>query len=252
MESQHEFLKSDRWDEWNESETDQKKLMPVPEIQKPYPTDADLIDLVSPKDMEIGLDTNLYDAINDRKSHRKYTEDPLSLEELSFLLWATQGIQQMFRGGKVSRRTVPSGGSRHPFVTYLLINRVTTLEPGLYRYLPMEHKLLFIYNNENLVDEVNDSFYGQYIKGCAVAFIWTVIPYRTEWRYTFLSPKIIAQDSGHLCQNLYLACHAIGAGTCAIGAYDQEKMDAVLRVDGKDEFAVYGAPVGKIKQKNED
>ena len=67
-----------------------------------------------------------------------------------------------------------------------------------------------------------------------------------EWRYTFLSPKIIALDAGHLCQNLYLASESIGVGTCALGAYDQLKMDALLGVDGEDEFAIYVAPVGKI------
>ena len=63
-----------------------------------------------------------------------------------------------------------------------------------------------------------------------------------------LSAKVIAQDSGHLCQNLYLACEAIGAGTCAIGAYDQDKIDPVLGVDGEDEFTIYVAPVGKVRQ----
>ena len=57
---------------------------------------------------------------------------------------------------------------------------------------------------------------------------------------------VIAVDAGHVCQNLYLACEAIGAGTCAIGAYDQEAMDALIRVDGKDEFVIYIAPVGKV------
>jgi SagB-type dehydrogenase family enzyme len=248
MEIHREFLKSDLWEEWDESETDQKRNKPIPPIQKPYPEDAELIDLIPADELTIGKHTNLYDAIHLRKSRRKYTENPLNIEELSFLLWATQGIRQILRDGKISYRTVPSGGSRHPFETYLLINNVTDLKPGIYRYLPLEHKMLYLYNEVDLVAKVNDAFYGQYVKGCAVAFMWTTIPYRTEWRYTFLSPKIIAQDSGHLCQNLYLACAAIGSGTCAIGAYDQDKMDAVLRVNGVDEFAVYGAPVGKIKQ----
>ena len=71
--------------------------------------------------------------------------------------------------------------------------------------------------------------YDQYVTDSAVVFIWTAIPYRTEWRYTFISPKIIALDAGHLCQNLYLASEAIGAGTCAIGAYDQEALEAIVR-----------------------
>ena len=85
------------------------------------------------------------------------------------------------------------------------------------------------------------------MRNSAVVFVWTALPYRTEWRYTFLAPKIIAQDSGHVCQNLYLACEAIEAGTCAIGAYDQVAMDAALGVDGDEEFTVYVATVGKIE-----
>jgi SagB-type dehydrogenase family enzyme len=58
---------------------------------------------------------------------------------------------------------------------------------------------------------------------------------------------LILLDAGHVCQNLYLACEAIGCGTCAIGAYNQEKMDAVLGVDSKNEMTVYCAPVGKVQ-----
>ena len=81
----------------------------------------------------------------------------------------------------------------------------------------------------------------------AVTFVWTAIPYRTEWRYVLNAPKLIAQDSGHLCQNLYLAVEAINAGTCGIGAYIQEEMDKIIGVDGENELVVYLAPVGKRK-----
>jgi SagB-type dehydrogenase family enzyme len=66
-----------------------------------------------------------------------------------------------------------------------------------------------------------------------------------EWRYGIAAHKVIAIDAGHVCQNLYLACEAIGAGACAIAAYDQEGMDKLLRIDGDDEYAVYLASVGK-------
>jgi SagB-type dehydrogenase family enzyme len=94
--------------------------------------------------------------------------------------------------------------------------------------------------------DLKKALYDQLYEGTAVCFIWTAVPYRMEWRYSTLSPKLIALDAGHVCQNLYLACEAIGAGTCAIGAYDQRAIDAFLRVDGVDEFAVYMAPVGKV------
>ena len=86
-----------------------------------------------------------------------------------------------------------------------------------------------------------------FVRKSAVTFIWTTIPYRTEWRYDKVSHKIIAQDAGHMCQNLYLAAGAIGAGTCAIGAYYQNEVDELIGVDGQDEFTVYIAPVGKLE-----
>ncbi|MFO7569003.1 MAG: nitroreductase family protein, partial [Smithellaceae bacterium] len=67
---------------------------------------------------------------------------------------------------------------------------------------------------------------------------------RMEWRYDLAAHKVIAIDAGHVCQNLYLACEAIGAGTCAVAAYDQEACDALLGVDGHEEFTIYLAPVG--------
>jgi len=250
IQTYRQFLRSNAWEEWDKIETDQKKEMPPPPPQKPYPKDATLIDLISPQELTVGK-MPLIEAIRQRKSRRKFTKQALTLEELSFLLWSSQGVRQLIQGGQVTRRTVPSGGSRHPFVTYLAVNRVNELEPGLYRYLPLEHKLFFLGADVELPEKIADASYEQtFVSNCAVTFIWTTIPYRTEWRYGIVSPKIIAQDSGHLCQNLYLASEAIGAGTCAIGAYDQDKMDRILGVDGTKEFVVYVAPVGKIKQQS--
>lgn len=247
VEDQRRFLKSDRWEEWRQSETDQHKgVSPLPP-QKPCAEDAMMIDLIVPEDLKLG-EMPLAEAIGRRRSRRKYSGAPLTLAELSFLLWATQGVSKVMPESAASLRTVPSGGARHPFETYVAVSRVDGLEPGLVRYLPLDHKLCVLRHDSSLLEQVNEACYGQYVKDSAVVFIWTTLPYRTEWRYTFLSPKIIALDAGHLCQNLYLASEMIGAGTCAIGAYDQDKMDAVLRVDGKDEFTIYVAPVGKIEQ----
>ncbi len=79
-----------------------------------------------------------------------------------------------------------------------------------------------------------------------MTFIWTAIPYRMEWRYGLAAHKVIAIDAGHVCQNLYLACEAIVAGTCAVAAYDQDAVDHLIGVDGEEEFAIYLAPVGKV------
>ena len=76
--------------------------------------------------------------------------------------------------------------------------------------------------------------------------ISTAVPRRMEWRYDLAAHKVIAIDASHVCQNLYLACEAIAAGTCATAAYDQTLMDRPLRTDAVEEFAVYLAPVGKV------
>lgn len=245
---QRSFLK-EYWAVWEKLQTDQRRGVPIPPVQKPYPPDARLVDLVPLEKITLGR-VPLIEVMQKRRSRRSFTPDPLSVEELSFLLWSTQGVSRtMERGGKVvyTLRTVPSGGARHPFVTYLVINRVKGIAAGLYRYLPLEHKLLPQKTGKDLSAEAAAACWGSgFVKQAAVVFFWTCVPYRTEWRYGFQSPKIIAQDSGHLCQNLYLAAESIGAGTCAVDGYHQERSDTLLGVDGKDEFTIYTAPVGRI------
>jgi SagB-type dehydrogenase family enzyme len=242
------LLKADLWAEWREWPTDQRKRVPPPPLQQPTPEQAQLLPLTPPDALHLGEGVSVAEAITHRRSHRQFQDTPLTLDEVSFLLWATQGVRHVFEGRVATLRTVPSGGARHPFETYLWVNRVTGLKPGLYRYLPLEHQLCVLRLDDGLAESVVAACGGQAFAGqSALTFIWTCIPYRTEWRYAVVSAKIIAQDSGHLCQNLYLAAEAIGVGTCAIGAYEQSRMDALLGVDGEDEFVVYVAPVGRVR-----
>lgn len=240
-----EFLKAYQWEEWDDLKTDQKAELPHPQAQKPAPENKSRIDLVQPDEFGVG-NLSVRDAIARRRSRRNYSAKPIHLEGLSYLLWATQGVTDLRRDGRSLLRTVPSAGARHPFETYLLVNNITDLRPGLYRYLGVEHKLCFLYDEPDLVGRFYKATYEQYVDQSAVVFIWTALPYRTEWRYGPLSHKMIAQDSGHVCQNLYLACESIGIGTCAIGAYNQKLMDELLKVDGEDEFAIYVATVGQV------
>ncbi len=240
-----EYLKSKRWTEWEGLDTDQRRGLPAPLVQLPCPEGATLVELVAPEDFTVGT-MPLIEAMRRRHSQRRFSEAPLTLEELSFLLWATQGLRSAGGGGE-GQRTVPSAGGRHPFETYLAAHHVQGLAQGLYRYLPLEHRLCFLRSDPALAERIIDGCRNQRYAGrCAATFIWTVLPYRSEWRYGPIAHKMIAQDAGHLCQNLYLAVEAIGAATCAIGAYDQDKMDALLGVDGEDEFTIYAAPVGRV------
>jgi SagB-type dehydrogenase family enzyme len=226
------------------SKTYQSMGVEAPPIEKPYSPDSQRLELIT-KDWEKIFDTTLAEAMKNRKSRRNYKPDPLSLVDLSFLLWATQGVR--LYAGKYAFRTVPSAGCRHALETYLAVFNVDDIEPGVYRYLPLTHELLLEFKENNLNEKVIKATFGQTFAGeSAVTFIWTAIPYRMEWRYGLDSHKVIAMDAGHVGQNLYLACEAIGAGTCAIGAYDQECFDELLRLDGEEEFVIYAAPVGKV------
>jgi SagB-type dehydrogenase family enzyme len=117
---------------------------------------------------------------------------------------------------------------------------------GFYRYLPLEHKLLVENTYSGAAQRIGWAAFRQtWMSSAAVVFVWSAIPYRMEWRYGLAAHRLILLDAGHVCQNLYLACEAISAGACAVAAYDQELMDQLLRIDGKDEFVIYLAAVGK-------
>lgn len=228
--------------------TDQMLDLPQPPLEKPAAENAEIIDLIPVENIKIKKN-NLQENIFNRRSHRIFTKEALTLEELSFLLWASQGVKEVItRDDKAyaTLRTVPSAGARHPFETYLVVHNVETLKPGLYRYLAIGHKLVFLKEIEDQPKKMTDAALGQEFAGkCAVVFIWAMIAYRAEWRYHLVAHKAALLDAGHVCQNLYLACEGIGAGTCAIAAYDQEKTDDLIGVDDIDEFSIYMAPVGK-------
>jgi SagB-type dehydrogenase family enzyme len=227
------------------SRTDQSRGITPPPVQKPYSKEKKRIDLAGFDQFKDISDVDLKNAIQNRESRRSYSSKAITVKELSFLLWATQGIRQHLDPGH-ALRTVPSAGCRHAFETYLCVFNVQGLEQGVYRYLPVEHQLLLEFIEDHLKHRVIEATFRQgWVADSAVTFVWTAIPYRMEWRYHIDSAKVIAIEAGHICQNLYLACEAIEAGTCAIAAYDQEKMDELLKVDGDDEITVYIAPVGK-------
>jgi len=246
LDRRREFLKDTIRLEMDFSQTDQSRGVDPPPIEKPFAADAVRVKLTPPGQWQRLTPVELLAAIRDRRSHRRFTRDALTLEELSFLLWTTQGMQQRLDQG-TALRTVPSAGARHALETYLLAFRIEGLELGVYRYLPLEHELLLEFQEPQLRRRIVEATLRQsFIGDAAVTFVWTAVPYRMEWRYGLAAHKVIALDAGHVCQNLYLACEAIGAGTCAVAAYHQQLMDRLVRVDGDDEFVIYLAPVGKI------
>jgi SagB-type dehydrogenase family enzyme len=246
LEDNRFFLKDTIRQKIDFSQTDQSQNLPAPPMQKHCPADMPRIDLPSGKDalMRLGK-MPVGEAIAFRESVRQYKTDPLNLEELSYLLWAIQGVRCLV-SPESALRAVPSAGARHSFETYLVVNRVKNLPAGLYRYLPFDEKLAQLAIDDDIGRKAAAACFGQnFIATSAVTFFWTAIPARMEWRYDLAAHKVIAIDAGHVCQNLYLACQSIDAGTCAIAAYNQSACDQLLGVDGEEEFTIYLAPVGK-------
>ncbi len=191
---------------------------------------------------------SLQDAILQRRSLRKYSEQPLSLEELSFLLYCSSWARD-FRSNErmeITLRNVPSAGSRHPIETFVDVRRVTGLKPGLYYYHPIKHCLILQDESPGVQTQILEGCFSQeMIKVSAVNFIYTAVPYRTTWRYGQRGYRYIYIDVGHVGQNLSLAAEAMGAGACMIGAYLDEALNNVLKIDGTQEFVIYVAAVGK-------
>lgn len=245
-----QFMKMTRYE--NMEDSDQNKGIAQPPIERPYDSGKELIELPPPEEFEDNGIT-LEAAINNRRSIRKYANKPLSMAELGYLLWNTQGIKEVLKWegehGPLVRtlRTVPSAGARHAFETYLLINNVEGLAPGLYRYISTAHKLQQVDFSPNIADRIADACLKQvYVKNCAVTFIWAADIYRMAWRYGERGYRYLFLDAGHVCQNLYLAAGAIGCGACAIDAFEDQKLNDLLSLDGENDFAVYIATVGKL------
>ena len=266
------FLKSN-WHLVKTGQSDQSKGVPVPPQEEPPAPEDCVINLPPPDSILRAFEESreqkraaasfedtrtsekpfwgvperaavLYHLLNNRRSRRKYTMEPLTIEELSYLLWAIEGVKE--NRGKFSFRTTPSGGARHPLDIYVFAHKIKGLNVGLYRYLQVEHELVLERQGDDSI-ALNEALNGQFWNAACV-IMWAAVPYRSEWRYGRAAYKLVALDTGHSCQNLYLACESLGLGTCAIGAYDQEKLDAYLGLDGEEMFAIYTAPVGHVAQ----
>ena len=234
-------------------QTDQELKRPQPPLVK-APMAGNPIDL--PRDFEdLGMEDNLVQLLLKRKSSRVYTQEDMSLLQLSFLLWGTQCVKDIRGKSYAPLRPVPAGGARHPFETYLLVRQVEGLVPGMYHYLPMTHQLELLSAQEDpqaLLDFAEESLCGQrWAAKANVVFYWSFVPYRSEWRYGIFAHKLIMADMGHVGENLYLACAALGLGTCGIGAYDQALCDKAFRLDGEEEYTVYTQTVGTVKAGDE-
>ncbi len=218
--------------------------LPQPPLELSFDPGATIIKLKPLSDLDIPK-VDFQTIIENRHTLRRYSIDPLSLDELTYLLWCSQGVRRV-TSRPVTMRTVPSGGARHPFETFLVISNVEGIAPGIYRYLAIEHSLLQIAIGKGYSAEISEVCLKQsHIRDCAVSFWWCAVPERSTWRYSTRGYRYMLMDAGHICQNLYLAAGAVNCGVCAIGAFDDAGLNGFWNLNGKDQFIIYGATLGK-------
>jgi len=249
-----DFTKGYRKDDpyMKEWESDQEQHLPQPPLVKAAVTpESQWIRL--PRDFSgLTMKNDLVSLIRDRRSARVYTGEDMSLEALSFLLWATQGIKGIRGRSYATLRTVPCGGARHEFETYLLIRKVTGLKSGAYHYLPMEHALEFLHPVEEIESAISGTLCGQtWAAKANVVFYWSMVAYRVEWRYGIYAHRPALMDVGHVGQNLYLGCTGLGLGCCAIAAFEHELCCQTFGLDGEEEYIVYTTAVGSVREQDQ-
>ena len=187
---------------------------------------------------------SLWEAIAQRRSIREFSNQSVTFSEISQLIWATQGITLKGRG--FDFRASPSAGALYPIETYLVVNRVEQIPPGLYHYSVKETQLILL-KEGHFGPEISQAGLGQeMLEEAACVFVWTAIVARSKWKYRERAYRYIYMDAGHIGQNLYLAATAMNLGCCTVGAFFDDEIDRLIGVDGKEEISVYLGAVGQI------
>ena len=186
---------------------------------------------------------SLWETIAQRRSIREFSNQSITFLELSQLIWATQGIT--LRAWGFEFRASPSAGALYPIETYLVVNRVEEIPPGLYHYNGKRAQLILL-KEGYLGPELCQAGLGQeMLEEASCVFVWTAIVERSKWKYRERAYRYIYMDAGHIGQTLYLAATALDLGCCTVGAFFDEEVDRVIGVDGKNEISVYLGAVGR-------
>ncbi len=187
----------------------------------------------------------IWKTIAERRSIREFSRQPISSQDLSQLIWATQGITLKAQG--FSFRASPSAGALYPIETYIAVNLVEKMVPGLYRYNVREGQLVLLRGGNLGRDLAYAGLNQKMLEEAASVFIWTAVVERSKWKYRERAYRYIYMDVGHIGENLYLAATALNLGCCTVGAFFDEEVDRFVGVDGKNEISVYLGAVGKIQ-----
>ncbi|MBD3370487.1 SagB/ThcOx family dehydrogenase [Candidatus Fermentibacteria bacterium] len=181
---------------------------------------------------------SLEETLQARRSRRSYTEETVTLEELSQLLWAAQGLTSP-RGYRAS----PSAGALYPLETLVVASSIDSLPPGVYRYLPSEHAL--VRESEADLTELAEAALGQgCVREAAAVIVLAAVYERVTDVYGTRGKRYVHMEVGHTSQNIYLQCETLGLGTVAVGAFEDSEVAELLGLPS-DQKPLYLMPVGR-------
>ncbi len=185
-------------------------------------------------------DMSVEKALTLRRSIRSYSSEPLSLSEVSQLLWSAQGItsEQGFR-------TAPSAGATFPLEMFMVVNNVEGLEKGIYHYHPHEHQLEFIRDEDVTPPLFRACLSQSMIREGGAVLVFAADFERTTGRYGERGIRYVYNEIGHAGQNVHLQAAALNLGTVVIGAYRDDEVEDILRL-GNNLNVLYLMPVGRL------
>jgi len=202
----------------------------------PSQEQAEVINLPEP---QYDSDVSIEQSLLERRSIRSYSGQPLTLQELSQLLWAAQGLTDP--GGF---RTAPSAGGLYPLELYLVAGDVTDLTAGVYRYQPDGHQLAKTLDGDKRAELAEAALGQEWVKEGAVSIVFTAVYERTTVKYGDRGVRYVHIEAGHAAQNLCLQATALGLGAVTVGAFHDEEVSQLLNLPA-DERPLYVIPVGR-------
>jgi SagB-type dehydrogenase family enzyme len=175
----------------------------------------------------------LEECLRTRRSSRFFAEEPLSLEHVSQLVWAAQGVTGL--GGL---RASPSPGAVYPLHLYLIAVNVSGLRPGAYAYDPDQH-VLALWKSGNLRARLVKAACDQPEPGDAAAAILVAATFgRMQREFGDNGVRLAYLEAGHAAENVCLQATALSLGVLTIGRIDVVEMKRMVDLPEPEE-AVY-------------
>ena len=236
-----DFMRGTRYPDF--STVDLVLRVPEPVHEIPPKEGQTVIRLPAPKKVKVPT-RSVRSAIEGWEPPGFFARSSLTLPELSFLLWCTQGHKKIV-AETAEIRNSPSSGLRNPLETYFVASEVEGLEMGLYRYLPSSHSIVAERIDSGITLEMSTaSMNFRMVTRAAVTFLWVAIPYRTVWALGNRGYRSILIEAGHSCQNLILAASCLGQSVCPIDLFHDEMMAKLASLDTETQWPIYLAAVG--------